>query len=123
MIEAPIARHKTERKKMAVVQDGRYAKTCFSVLKRYGKYTLVEYELFTGRTHQIRVHSKHIGHPIVGDKSYNKNKDKFNLNGQLLHAERLQFVHPITREEMVFFAPLPDDFRYVLETLDKEINI
>lgn len=122
-IDAPIARMRNDRKKMIVDPMGKEAITDFEVVKRYPRYTLVKFNLHTGRTHQIRVHSKYIGHPIVGDKAYNKNTDKFNLSGQLLHAETLQFIHPITREEMKFFAPIPDDFRHVLEMLDKEINI
>ncbi|MEG1535759.1 MAG: RluA family pseudouridine synthase, partial [Clostridia bacterium] len=81
--------------------------------------TLMEYELKTGRTHQIRVHSKHIGHPIVGDLAYG-GSDKFHLNGQLLHAFKLEFTHPTTQERMTFEAPLPDYFVKVLEGLPKE---
>ncbi len=120
VIEAPIARHKTERKKMAVVQDGRYAKTCFNVLKRYGKYTLVEYELFTGRTHQIRVHSAYVHHPVVGDPVYN-GSNKFGLNGQMLHAFKLELTHPTTGERMTFNAEIPKYFQKILDKLDKTL--
>ncbi|MBO7155907.1 MAG: RluA family pseudouridine synthase [Clostridia bacterium] len=120
VIEAPIARHKTERKKMSVVADGRYAKTSFNVLKRYGKYTLVEYELFTGRTHQIRVHSAYVHHPVVGDPTYG-GSNKFGLNGQLLHAFKLELTHPTTGKRMVFNANIPDYFQKILDKLDKTL--
>ncbi|HPD02987.1 MAG TPA: RluA family pseudouridine synthase, partial [Clostridia bacterium] len=81
-------------------------------------YTFAEFELMTGRTHQIRVHSKYIGHPVVGDTVYGK-KDDFNLSGQLLHAARLSFTHPASGEEMTFTAPLPDYLENVLALLRK----
>lgn len=119
VITTKISRSKTDRKMMAVSSDGRIATTLFNVKKRYAHYTLCEFELKTGRTHQIRVHSKHIGHPIVGDKTYGYKKQKFELKGQLLHAYKLVFKHPSTNEEMEFFAPIPDYFNRVLEILDK----
>lgn len=117
-IDTFFGRHKTDRKKMAVLSSGsRRAVTLFTVRERYEKYTLVEFELKTGRTHQIRVHAKYIGHPIVGDKTYGYEKQKFNLSGQLLHAYKLKLVHPRTGEEMTFTAPLPDYFENVLTKL------
>ena len=117
-----IGRDPKNRLKMAVVDKdkGKVAHTMYRVLKVYDKYTLVEFELKTGRTHQIRVHSAYINHAIVADPLYNKNKCKFNLSGQLLHAKKLILTHPTTNKEMVFESPLPDYFDNVLEHL-KEI--
>lgn len=105
------------RLKMAVLDKGKLAHTKYKVLEVFDKYTLVEYELKTGRTHQIRVHSAHIHHPIVGDKLYNSTKCKFNLNGQLLHAKKLILNHPSTGEEMIFESKLPKYFEEMLEVL------
>ena len=102
---------------MAVVKSGRKAITDFKVLKRFNCYTLCEFSLKTGRTHQIRVHAKHMGHPIVGDPEYGYKNCKFNLNGQLLHARTLEFIHPSTGEKMTFNAPLPDYFEKVLKAV------
>ncbi len=118
MIDAPVGRHLVQRKKMAVVENGRRAVTRFQVLKRYPKYTLVEAHLETGRTHQIRVHFSYIGYPVVGDPIYGRRKNPFNLDGQALHAGLLAFVHPVSHEEMVFRAPLPEDFQEVMDQLD-----
>ena len=120
IIEQPIARHRTERKKMAVDKEGRAAKTAFKVLERFKNYTLVEYELFTGRTHQIRVHSSFIHHPVVGDPVYG-GSNKFHLEGQLLHAFRLELTHPSTGERMSFEAKIPVYFEKVLEKLRKTL--
>ena len=121
-VDAPIARSESDRKKMAIARkDGREAVTDFTVEERFGKYTLVRCKLRTGRTHQIRVHMRHIGHPIVGDKTYGVKNDEFNLEGQLLHAGEIGFVHPSTGENMSFSAPLPEDFLHVLEILRKRI--
>lgn len=120
IIEQPIGRSKNDRKKMWVSAQGKPAKTKFTVLERFGKYTFVEYELFTGRTHQIRVHSAFTHHPVVGDKTYG-GSDKFNLNGQLLHAYRLVLKHPVTDEDMEFTAPIPDYFAEVLDYLRKTL--
>lgn len=115
-----IGRDPRNRKKMAVLKaEGRAAVTHYKVLERYGEYTLVECELETGRTHQIRVHMKHIGHPVVGDPVYSKQKDKFGLKGQLLHAKRLELTHPQTGEKIAFEAPLPEYFKAVLAKLKK----
>ncbi len=117
-IKAPIGRDRRDRKKMAVVrQGGREAHSCYKVLKRYLQYTLVEVSLKTGRTHQIRVHMKHVGHPVVGDKVYTRQKSTLYSEGQLLHATKLTFDHPTTKERVSFSAPLPDYFNRVLESL------
>ncbi len=112
-----INRSDKDRTKMAVCSRGRSAVTDFKVVKRYEKYTLCEFSLKTGRTHQIRVHSKHIGHPIVGDKEYGFKNQKFNLNGQLLHAYKLEFVHPTTNKKVSFTSELPDYFNKILKGL------
>ena len=117
-IDAPIARNKRDRKKMGIDPDGRRAVTHYSVLERFGKYTLVRFELETGRTHQIRVHSSHIHHPIVGDEVYGGSTALYK-NGQLLHARQLVLTHPISGERMTFEAELPDYFENVLEKLRK----
>lgn len=116
VVEQPIGRHKTDRKKMAVVQGGRYAKTYFEVKERFGRYTLAAFELATGRTHQIRVHAAYLRHPVVGDPLYG-GSNAFGLNGQLLHAQRLSFTHPVSGERMTFEAPLPPHFERVLQKL------
>ena len=116
-----IGRNPQDRVKMAVVSPdkGKLAVTDFSVAQRYKGYTLCRFDLHTGRTHQIRVHAKYLGHPVVGDDVYGLKKNKFKLNGQLLHAYRLKLVHPATGEEMTFEAPLPDYFQAVLSKLEK----
>lgn len=118
VIDAPIGRSKRDRKKMAVVEGGRRAVTHYTVLERFGRYTLVRFELETGRTHQIRVHSAHIGHPVTGDAVYGGSTALFK-GGQLLHAGRLELDDPATGERKVFEAPLPEDFALVLEKLRK----
>ena len=120
VVEQPIARHKIDRKKMCVDKDGRYAKTSYKVIERFQKYTLVEYELFTGRTHQIRVHSTFKHHPVVGDAIYG-GSNKFGLNGQLLHAFKLVLTHPRTGEVMTFNAEIPEYFKIVLDKLRKSL--
>ena len=117
-IDAPIARNKRDRKKMGIDPDGRRAVTHYQVLERFGKYTLVRFELETGRTHQIRVHSSHIHHPIVGDEVYGGSTALYK-NGQLLHARQLVLAHPITGETMKFEADLPEYYTVVLEKLRK----
>ena len=112
-----IGRNPKDRTKMAVVSMGREAITNYKVIKRYKDYTLCEFSLKTGRTHQIRVHAKHLGHPIVGDKEYGYKNQKFNLNGQLLHAKELKFIHPTTNEKVSFSCELPDYFEKILKTL------
>ena len=118
IIALPIGRHPTDRKKMAVTyKNSREAVTHYNVLERLGKYSLVECVLETGRTHQIRVHMSHNGHPIVGDKTYGVKKEEFSLSGQLLHAYKVGFIHPISKKYMEFSAPLPDYFEKVLYIL------
>lgn len=117
IVETLIDRSKKDRKMMAVSKStGRNAITLYKVLERFSKYTFMEYELKTGRTHQIRVHSKHIGHPVVGDNVYG-GSNKFDLNGQLLHAHKLVLTHPKSGKLMSFEAPLPDYFEKVLQIL------
>ncbi len=103
---------------MAVSRNncGREAITLYKVVERFPNYTFMEYELKTGRTHQIRVHSKHMGHTVVGDKQYG-GSNKFCLNGQLLHAHKLVLTHPRSGEIMTFSAPLPNYFLQVLNAL------
>ena len=117
VINTLIDRSKKDRKMMAVSNNsGRVAITHYKVLERFKNYTYMEYELKTGRTHQIRVHSKFINHPIVGDPVYG-GSNKFNLNGQMLHAYKLCLTHPKTKKEMEFLAPLPAYFEDVLSKL------
>ena len=116
-VNKPIARHKTDRKKMAIVEGGRDAITHYTVIKRYNGYTYMAFQLETGRTHQIRVHMASIGHPIIGDPVYGLKKDRFsNIGGQCLHAAKLTLTHPKTGERMEFSASLP---QYFIEVLDK----
>lgn len=115
-VDAPLGRNPRDRKKMAVVEKGRRAVTHYEVLERFGAYTLVRYELETGRTHQIRVHSAYIHHPVTGDALYGGSTAIFK-DGQLLHAEKLILKNPATGEEMTFTAPLPADFAAVLARL------
>lgn len=117
-IDKPIGRSDTDRKKMAVnAKNGRNAITHYKVLKRFDKYTYIECQLETGRTHQIRVHMAYIGHPIVGDDVYSNRSCPFKLEGQTLHAKIIGFVHPGTNEYMEFDAPLPDYFLHLLDIL------
>lgn len=119
-INLPIGRNPSDRKKMCVTtHNAREAITNVQVLERYGKYTLVACKLQTGRTHQIRVHMAHFGHSIVGDPVYGVKKEAFKLNGQLLHARAIRFVHPTTGESMAFEAPLPQYFTDTLEKIRK----
>lgn len=118
IIEGAIGRHSTDRKKMAIVTvGGKDAVTEFRVLERFGGYTLVECSLRTGRTHQIRVHMTYIGHPVVGDPKYGRQKFPFKIDGQALHSRELTFIHPVTRQEMFFQAPLPEDMEKILKNL------
>lgn len=119
-IDMPIGRSTSDRKKMAVVKNGRNAVTHIKVLKRYNKYTLLEINIETGRTHQIRVHLSHIGFPIIGDYTYSNGKNEFGVVGQCLHAKCLEFKHPITGEKMKLEAPLPVYFEKILEKLENE---
>jgi len=133
-VNAPIGRHPTDRKRMAVIppssdKRSREAVTHWSVVERFGKYTLVRCALETGRTHQIRVHMSHIGHPLLGDEVYGACNDKNNavekkckkyLLGQSLFAAELELTHPTTRERMTFKAELPENFTAILDILRKE---
>ena len=119
-----IGRSQSDRTKMAVVppEKGKIAITDYTVLERAQfsgqSYTLCRFDLHTGRTHQIRVHAKHLNHPVVGDDVYGRKKREFGLEGQLLHAYRLEFAHPTSGERMAFCAPLPDYFKAVLKKLN-----
>ena len=113
-ISAPIARHKTDRKRMAVSPEGREAVTHWQVVDAQNGHTHLTCRLETGRTHQIRVHMAHIGHPLLGDTVYGAKKPVPGLAGQCLHAARLTFTHPATGERLTVEAPLPDWFRAVL---------
>ena len=118
-VDAPIARHPTDRKRMAVVASGREAVTHWEVIARYPGYTHVRCRLETGRTHQIRVHMAYIGHPILGDTVYGAKKEVAGLTGQCLHAVGLRFLHPRTHEVMELSCPLPDEFTRMLQKIRK----
>lgn len=120
-IDKPVGRSRRDRKKMAVEACGRNAVTHVKVLERFGEYTYIEASLETGRTHQIRVHMASIGRPVAGDTVYGPQKPKLHESGQLLHAKELRLTHPVTGEQMVFRAPLPDYFARALEKLRKKI--
>ena len=118
-VDAPIARHPTDRKRMAVVAGGREAVTHWEVIARYPGYTHVRCRLETGRTHQIRVHMAYIGHPILGDTVYGAKKEVPGLTGQCLHAVGLRFLHPRTHEVVELFCPLPEEFTRMLQKIRK----
>lgn len=126
-INLPIGRHRVDRKRMAIVsveKGGREARTHWEVKQRLGNFTLMYFQLETGRTHQIRVHSTHMGHPIVGDPVYGSGRSlKVNLTGQALHAWRLKLKHPISEEWMEFCAPLPEEFTKLLTVLQKRVAL
>ena len=120
-INMPIARSKKDRKKMDVDKDGKEAITHFKVLGRYkNKYTLLQINLETGRTHQIRVHLSHIGYPIIGDEVYSNGKNEWNVSGQCLHAWKLEFKHPITGKEISLEAEIPEYFKKIIKELEEE---
>ena len=119
-VTAPIGRSANDSKKMAVVNGGKYASTHYKVIKRFPEdgFTYIECKLKTGRTHQIRVHMSHIGHPLLGDEVYAAGrKSRFKLNGQCLHAKILGFIHPLTGDYIETDAPLPEYFSHLLEVL------
>lgn len=119
-INAPLGRDPNNRKQMKVIAtNSKEAITHYEVIKRYDKYTLVKVQLETGRTHQIRVHFSYINHPIVGDPVYSSGKNEFNLDKQLLHARKLGFIHPRTKEYLEFECEISDDFKNVLNKLDR----
>lgn len=120
-INAPIGRHPTDRKRMAVTdKNSRSAVTHFEVIARYNGFTHVRCILETGRTHQIRVHMAHIGHPLLGDLVYGKKKPDKGISGQCLHAKKLKFIHPSTNTQMSFDTKLPEYFSEVLKKLGRE---
>ena len=119
-VDAPLARDSRDRKRMAVVEGGRDAVTLYQPEEVLDRATLLNLQLTTGRTHQIRVHMAYIGHPVVGDPVYGYKKQRFALEGQLLHAWQLHLIHPRSGEEMVFEAPLPEDFLRVLTALRRK---
>lgn len=120
-IDAPIGRDNRDRKKMAVCEENsKHAVTHFRVIERYKRATLIELKLETGRTHQIRVHMKYIGHPVVNDPVYGNRKMIFDESGQCLHAKELGFVHPVTNEFMKFDSDLPECFVNIMEMLKNE---
>lgn len=125
-IDLPIGRHGRDRKKMAVIpveKGGREAVTHWKILERIGNYSLIQFLLATGRTHQIRVHCSHQGHPLLGDSTYGSNRSlKVNLSGQALHAKQLSLVHPMSGELLEAIAPLPAEFTKLLGVLRKRIN-
>ncbi len=113
-VNKPISRHTADRLKMAVNENGKRAVTHINVIKRFGAYTLIEARLETGRTHQIRVHMAHIKHPLLGDSVYGHKNNKFTNLGQILHAKKLGFIHPLTNQYMEFVSSLPDYFEKVI---------
>ena len=115
-IDAPIGRHPKDRKKMAIVSDGRNAVTHYETITEYDGFSHMKFKLETGRTHQIRVHTSSKGHPIVGDRLYGA-RDKLGIEGQCLHAKTISFVHPITNKLMSFDSELPDYFKAILSKL------
>ena len=120
-IDAPVGRHPTDRKRQSVTsKNARQAVTHYEVLARYNGYTHVRCKLETGRTHQIRVHMTHIGHPILGDLTYGRKKAEKGLSGQCLHAKELQFIHPSTGELIKLDTELPDYFKDVINKLGNE---
>ena len=122
-INMPIGRSEKDRKKMAVTKKGKEAITHFKVLQRYDNYTLLQVNIETGRTHQIRVHLSQIGYPIVGDEVYSNGKNEWNVKGQCLHAKSLEFTHPITGEKMYLEAKLPEYFENILKELENRKRI
>ncbi len=122
-INMPIGRSEKDRKKMAVTKKGKEAITHFKVLQRYDNYTLLQVNIETGRTHQIRVHLSQIGYPIVGDEVYSNGKNEWNIKGQCLHAKSLEFIHPGTGTKMYLEAKIPEYFEEILKSLEnRKIN-
>ncbi len=118
VVEAPVGRHIKDRKKMSVTENGRYAKSEITVLKRLKGAFLAEVKIYTGRTHQIRVHMSHLGFPVAGDKVYgNKNSLSLKIDRQALHSHRLGFTDPFSGEKMEFVSPMPDDMEMLIKRL------
>jgi 23S rRNA pseudouridine1911/1915/1917 synthase len=117
-VEGPIGRHPNKRKEMCInYENGKKAVTHYRVIKQFNKYSLCEFRLETGRTHQIRVHMSSINHPLLGDEVYNHNKCPFNLEGQCLHAKTIGFIHPKTKEYVEFEAPIPEYMNHLIDIL------
>ena len=122
-VNAPIGRHPVDRKRMAVTEkNSRHAVTHWEVIERYAGFTHIRCKLETGRTHQIRVHMAHIGHPLLGDMVYGAGKPEKGLEGQCLHARTLKFIHPRTGEHMELTSPLPEYFTAVLARLGPPLD-
>lgn len=121
-VEAPIGRHSTHRQKMAVVESGRHALTHYRTLAFDGKISVVSIVIATGRTHQIRVHLKHIGFPVLGDALYGNTawNSKYGVDRQMLHAHRLRFAHPLTAKALEFEAPFPEDMNHLLRLFSEK---
>jgi 23S rRNA pseudouridine1911/1915/1917 synthase len=119
-VDAPIGRHPVHRTRMSVREDGRHASTDYSVQEEWGLASLVDLQIHTGRTHQIRVHMKHLGHPVLGDSTYGyKSQEGLpEIPRVMLHASRLEFIHPVEQREIVIKAPLPEDFKAVVNSLN-----
>jgi len=122
-IDLPIGRHPKDRKKMTVTyENSRNAITNFKVIERFGDYTYIQNKLETGRTHQIRVHMAHLGHPLLGDDVYGPKKSKYTLVGQTLHAKEIGFIHPRTGKYMQFESELPEYFQKLLSNFRNKIK-
>jgi len=120
VVETKLGRHPVQRKKMAVVAKGKEAITKYQILERFKDYTLVELTIKTGRTHQIRVHMTHLGHPLAGDPTYGHRKEEFKIAGPLLHSRQLGFTHPRTGKYLEFNQEMPEDMREIIRKLPKK---
>lgn len=122
IVDAPLGRHPSDRLKFAVVKQGKNAVTHYKVLENFNSATLIQCKLETGRTHQIRVHMAYIGHPLLGDPLYGFKRQRFNLQGQMLHAKTLGFIHPTQNKYMEFESKLPEHFEKILNILKSELK-